>query len=83
MTLRCYTSFAVITKSGNKSIIYNLSKKRDEILEVEVDCILKSLGDSIAKQDDKRLYCRVEGWIKDLKSKNESSNPRARSKTSD
>ncbi len=56
--------FEVITSSGDKGILYNSTKKRDEILEVKSGCILKDLRGLNAKQEDKRLYRGARSQIR-------------------
>lgn len=73
-------SFETITNSGDKSILCNLSKLKDEILEVQSGRILKSLESSTIKQEDKGLYRRIRGQIKRLGS---MSSPRTKSLTLD
>lgn len=60
LTLRCYINFEVITGGRDKNTLCILSNERDEILEVQVDDVLKGLGGSTVKQEDKRLHYGVE-----------------------
>ncbi len=34
LMLKCHIYFQAITSSGNKNTLYNLSKERDEVLEI-------------------------------------------------
>lgn len=69
--LGCYIRFEAIDSGGNKGILYNLSNKRDKILEVQGGYNLKGLGDPTVEQEDKRLHCGEESQIRRSKVRSE------------
>ncbi len=69
-----------MTIGSDNSILCNLLKEQDEILEFQDGHILKRLGDLIIKQKDKELHYRIKSRIKRL---DLSSSPKSRSWTFD
>lgn len=59
MTFGYYIGFKAITSNDNNDILCNLSKERDEVLEIQDNYILKDLKSSTTELEDKRLYCGI------------------------